>query len=181
METEPWEVLVHKKQLEDAAKIPTQWRIPEQLAQISETSGMNVLDVPRQSGILSARQLEITEKYDATDLLAKIHCQELSAYEVTEAFCIRAAIAQQVVCVDMIDITLQKPSHRLTTNSQTRCLTETFFDRALQRAKDLDEILSKTGTPVGPLHGLPISFKVRRQFWTTNLGLLMSYKGLFQH
>ncbi|KAJ5847171.1 hypothetical protein N7455_011128 [Penicillium solitum] len=44
-------------------------------------------------------------------------------------------------------------------NSQTRCLTETFFDCALQRAKDLDEILSKTGTPVGPLHGLPISFK----------------------
>ncbi|KAJ5699230.1 hypothetical protein N7536_002243 [Penicillium majusculum] len=137
METEPWEVLVHKKQLEDAAKIPTEWRIPEQLSQISETSGMNVLDVPRQSGILSARQLEITEKYDATDLLAKIHCQELSAYEVTEAFCIRAAIAQQV----------------------TRCLTETFFDCALQRAKDLDEISSKTGTPVGPLHGLPISFK----------------------
>ncbi|CAG8002954.1 unnamed protein product [Penicillium nalgiovense] len=44
-------------------------------------------------------------------------------------------------------------------NSQTRCLTETFFERALQRAKDLDEKLSKTGTPVGPLHGLPINLK----------------------
>ena len=108
METEPWRVLVHQKQLEYAAKITTEWRIPEQLAQISETSGMNVLDVPHQSGILSARQLEITEKYDATDLLAKIHCQELSAYEVTEAFCIRAAIAQQVVCADMTDMTIQK-------------------------------------------------------------------------
>jgi Asp-tRNA(Asn)/Glu-tRNA(Gln) amidotransferase A subunit family amidase len=50
---------------------------------------------------------------------------------------------------------------------QTRCLTETFFGRALQRAKDLDDILSKTGTLVGPLHGLPISFKVR-QFWVVS-------------
>ncbi|CAG8897226.1 unnamed protein product [Penicillium egyptiacum] len=137
MDTESWEVLVHKKQLEDAAKIPTEWRIPEELTKVSETSGLNVLDVPRQSGILSAKQLEITENYDATDLLGKIHRQELSSFEVTEAFCIRAAIAQQV----------------------TRCLTETFFERALQRAKYLDEILFKTGTPVGPLHGLPISFK----------------------
>ncbi|KAJ5173463.1 Amidase [Penicillium coprophilum] len=137
MVTKSWEVLVHKKQAEDAAKIPPEWRIPEELIEISETSGKNVLDIPRQSGILSARQLEITENYDATDLLGKIHNQQLSAYEVTEAFCIRAAIAQQV----------------------TRCLTEIFFDRALQRAKDLDEILSKTGKLAGPLHGLPISFK----------------------
>ncbi|KAJ5505188.1 Amidase [Penicillium fimorum] len=137
MGTESWEVLVHRKQLKAAAKIPSKWRIPEELTKISETSGMNVLDVPRQSGVLSERQLVITENHDATDLLCKIHRQELSAYEVTEAFCIRAAIAQQV----------------------TRCLTEAFFERALQRAKDLDEILSKTGELVGPLYGLPISFK----------------------
>lgn len=172
METEPWEVLVHKKQVEDAAKIPTEWRISDELTKLSETSGINVLDVPCQSGILSAKQLEITEKYDATDLLDKIHRQELSAYEVTEAFCIRAAIAQQVVCVDMTSLlsALRRLSHQLTMNSQTRCLTETFFERALQRAKDLDEILSRTGTLVGPLHGLPISFKVRQHFWTANLG-----------
>ncbi|KAJ5375865.1 Amidase [Penicillium concentricum] len=137
MVTESWEVLVHNKQLEDAAKILPEWRISEELTKISETSSMNVLDVPRQSGILSARQLEITENHDATALLRKIHRRELSAYEVTEAFCIRAAIAQQV----------------------TRCLTETFFERSLQRAKDLDEILSKTGKLAGPLHGLSISFK----------------------
>ena len=104
MEAESWEVLVHKKQLENDAKIPTAWRISEELTKISQTSDMNVLDVPRRSGILSARQLEITENYDATDLLAKIHGQEISAYEVTEAFCIRAAIAQQVVCVDMTSL-----------------------------------------------------------------------------
>lgn len=44
---------------------------------------------------------------------------------------------------------------------QTRCLTEIFFDQALERAKELDEHLRQTGQPVGPLHGLPISFKAR--------------------
>ncbi|OQE72151.1 hypothetical protein PENNAL_c0099G06023 [Penicillium nalgiovense] len=127
-----------EKQLEDAAKIPTEWRIPEGLTDLSETSGTSVLDVPRQSEILSARQPEITEKYDATDLLGKIHRQELSAHEVTNHFAFAL------------------PLHN---KWYTRCLTETFFERALQRAKDLDEKLSKTGTPVGPLHGLPINLK----------------------
>ncbi|KAJ5907333.1 Amidase [Penicillium taxi] len=136
--SETWEVLVQKKQADEAAKIPAEWRLPAEFTKdISETESTNVLDVPRRCGILSEKQLDITEKNDATSLLEKIHRGELSAYEVTEAFCIRAAIAQQV----------------------TRCLTETLFDRALQRAKDLDEHLKTTSKIVGPLHGLPISFK----------------------
>lgn len=42
---------------------------------------------------------------------------------------------------------------------QVNCLTEIFVDRALQRAKELDEHLRKTGQVVGPLHGLPMSLK----------------------
>lgn len=38
-------------------------------------------------------------------------------------------------------------------------MAETCFDRAIQTARRLDEHLSKTGTTVGPLHGLPISLK----------------------
>ncbi|CAG8152700.1 unnamed protein product [Penicillium nalgiovense] len=133
---EPWEVLLYRKQLEDAAKIPTEWRIPEGLTDLSETSGTSVLDVPRQSEILSARQPEITEKYDATDLLGKIHRQELSAHEVTNHFAFALPLHNK------LDASLKL-----------------FFERALQRAKDLDEKLSKTGTPVGPLHGLPINLK----------------------
>lgn len=41
----------------------------------------------------------------------------------------------------------------------TRCLTEPLFDRALRRARELDEHLQRTGSPVGPLHGLPVSVK----------------------
>lgn len=97
MAVENWEVLVQKKQFEIAAGIPSAWRLPAEYTGLSETASNNVTDVPRRCGILSAKQLEITENYDATALLERIHSQELSAFEVTEAFCIRAAIAQQVV------------------------------------------------------------------------------------
>lgn len=39
------------------------------------------------------------------------------------------------------------------------CLTEIFVERALARAKELDERLKATGKVAGPLHGLPISLK----------------------
>jgi amidase len=38
-------------------------------------------------------------------------------------------------------------------------LTEVFIERAIDRAKVLDEHLKTTGKVVGPLHGLPISLK----------------------
>lgn len=42
---------------------------------------------------------------------------------------------------------------------KTNCLSETCFDRALSTAAALDEHLARTGKPVGPLHGLPVSLK----------------------
>ena len=42
---------------------------------------------------------------------------------------------------------------------QTNCLTEILFPEALKRAEYLDQHLERTGTPIGPLHGLPISLK----------------------
>ena len=41
---------------------------------------------------------------------------------------------------------------------KTDCLTETFFDRAQERARNLDSLRSR-GQLVGPLHGLPVSIK----------------------
>lgn len=43
--------------------------------------------------------------------------------------------------------------------SQTNCLSETCFDRALATAEKRDEHLERTGQLAGPLHGLPISLK----------------------
>jgi hypothetical protein len=36
----------------------------------------------------------------------------------------------------------------------TNCLTEIFFDQALERARYLDKYLIEKGKPVGPLHGV---------------------------
>jgi Tfp pilus assembly protein PilO len=98
MAVEDWKLLVEKKQAEVSAQIPSSWRLAAEYTDISETASKNVLDIPRLCGIMTPKQLNITENHDATSLLRKIHRQELSAFEVTEAFCIRAAIAQQVVC-----------------------------------------------------------------------------------
>ena len=62
---------------------------------------------------------------------------EYTSTEVTVAFCKRAAVAQQL----------------------TGCCTEMFFDEAIARAQELDEYMDRTGKPLGPLHGLPISLK----------------------
>lgn len=49
-------------------------------------------------------------------------------------------------------------SKRLLIFHQTNCLTETFFDEADSRARQLDQ-LRQDGKLAGPLHGLPISIK----------------------
>lgn len=65
--------------------------------------------------------------------------RKATSVEVVTAFCKRAAISQQ--CVN--------------------CLTEIFFEEAIARARECDGYLEKNGRPMGPLHGLPISLKVR--------------------
>lgn len=42
---------------------------------------------------------------------------------------------------------------------KTNCLSETCFQRALETASQRDAYLARTGKPMGPLHGLPISLK----------------------
>jgi amidase len=86
-----WQSKVAKKQAEVEAAIPTQWLIPPSIRSPS------VLDIPRQCGILSERELIITESYDARRLLRQLATGQLTSVEVTEAFSKRAAIAQQLV------------------------------------------------------------------------------------
>ncbi|KAH8807797.1 acetamidase [Xylogone sp. PMI_703] len=123
-----------EKRAEQASRIPVEWRlktIP------SVESVPNALEYIRTAGLLSPEELAITETTDATILLRKLAKRELSSLQVVKAFAKRAAIA-----------------HQLTT-----CCTEIFFEEAFEQAKKLDNILEKTGKPVGPLHGLPVSAK----------------------
>ena len=71
------------------ALIPVEWKVPK-------TDSLNVIDFPRTCGLLNRSELEITET-DAVSLVKMMLNGSLKSREVTEAFCKRAAIAQQLV------------------------------------------------------------------------------------
>ncbi|KAH9978271.1 general amidase [Lactifluus volemus] len=127
-----WQELAAEKKRRQAASIPQGWLITPPPDDV-----LDVTDIPAKCGLLSTRELEITNVGKLSVLLNRLATGEWSSVQVTTAFCKRAVIAQQL----------------------TNCLTEIFIDRALERAAWLDEQLKSTGKVVGPLHGLPISLK----------------------
>lgn len=74
--------------------IPASYYVDPDL--IPKNLGESVLDLPARSGVLNARELEITEM-NAHELLPRLADKSYSAVEVTRAFCKRATIAHQVV------------------------------------------------------------------------------------
>jgi amidase len=164
-----WQSRAAEKRLRCEEAIPKAWKLPadvlEQLQKPLESSKNNLiaLDIPRRSGILTEKELQITETFDVSTLLKKLAAGDLSALEVTVAFSKRAAIAQQVVSGNPLQRALwaskqaawESLSNR---HCQTCCLTETFFEEAQERARRLDERRER-GEPLGLLHGLPISLK----------------------
>ncbi|KAF5970661.1 amidase [Fusarium coicis] len=133
-----WQQLIEKKRAARDAMIPEKWRLPTTITtKVSPDSRASAFELLNEAGLLTDREKDITENYTAVSLTAKIATGELSSYDVAAAFCKRAAIVHQL----------------------TNSLTEMFFDKALERARWLDEYLSKEGKTVGPLHGLPITLK----------------------
>lgn len=104
--SQTWQARAHDKWTQCQSLIPEAWRLPsailQNLAQPLETSRNNLveLDIPRRSGILTPEELQITEAYNVPDLLKALASGELTALDVTVAFCKRAAIAQQLVRTD---------------------------------------------------------------------------------
>jgi len=131
LETQPWQGIAAEKRAELYAAIPSTYRINETIFQ-----GMNVTELPRKCGIMTEKELCITEDR-AVDIISRIRKQDYTAVEVTTAFCKRAAVAHQV----------------------TNCLAAICFDDALKQAQKLDKYMKEHGRPKGPLHGLPISVK----------------------
>lgn len=95
---------------------------------------LNVTGLPRT--LLPEAVTSITELPVET-LLSRLASGDLSSVGVTKAFLQRAGLASKL----------------------TNCITELLPERALARAKELDDGLAQTGKPVGNLHGLPISVK----------------------
>ncbi|CAF1410002.1 unnamed protein product [Rotaria sordida] len=101
------------------------------------SSLLDVSNIPRQCGLLSNDEINITENYTATQLVTLMALGQLTAEQVLRAYLKRAGIAHQL----------------------TNCATEFLGEVAINRAKYLDEEFNRRGGPVGPLHGLPISVK----------------------
>lgn len=127
-----WKETALKKRQQQVASIPIEWRLRNIPSDFKDSR-----PVIESCGILSARELEITGTREGSVIAEKIKYRAWSSEEVAIAFCKRAAVAQQLI----------------------GCCTEMFFDKAILRARELDEYLEKTGELFGPFHGLPISLK----------------------
>jgi hypothetical protein len=94
MAIETWETEANKCKEILTKSIPQQWQAP--LEKIPSADQLNVEDFPRQSGVLTDKELEITET-TATGLVKKMGKGELSAEEVVIAFLKRATLGHQLV------------------------------------------------------------------------------------
>ncbi|KAF5359680.1 hypothetical protein D9756_002870 [Leucocoprinus leucothites] len=131
MARDDWKDRVAAKRRQQLESIPKDWI----LADIPDKSQLDISDYPRTCGLLTNRELEITESH-VDVILSNVAKGNWSSVEVTTAFSKRAIIAHQLV----------------------NCLTEIFIESALARAATLDDHFKRTGKVVGPLHGKMIPY-----------------------
>src|SRR6266536_1784677 len=133
----PWQEIYASKRAEQDSRIPPEWKLTATALPASGT--LDLRPFAASCGILTETELKITGgEYDATALAAAIAKGTYSAVEVVTAYCKRAAVAQQLC----------------------NCLTEVMFADVIEAAKELDEEFQRTGKTVGPLLGVPMTFKV---------------------
>ncbi len=100
-----WQSKAAEKRANCQKAIPEAWTLQQSLLNTLphrsgfSTTKVNLItsDVPRASGILTERELDITESYAVSELLESLATGKFTSSEVTLAFCKRAAIAQQLV------------------------------------------------------------------------------------
>lgn len=88
---ESWQEIAKEQRKTIIDSIPARWRLLEKIDDLQ-----SVHQVPASCGLLTPKQLEITER-SAVSLVKDLASGTLSSVEVTEAFCGRAAIAHQCV------------------------------------------------------------------------------------
>ncbi|KAI0593145.1 amidase [Biscogniauxia sp. FL1348] len=131
-----WQELHAAKKAEQDSRIPQEWKLKKDDFPSEDT--VDLRPFVNSCGILTEAELVITSNaFDATSLAAAIAEGRFTAVEVVTAFCKRAAVGHQLC----------------------NMLTEIMFADAIERAKQLDEIFKRTGKVVGPLHGIPMTFK----------------------
>ncbi|WVF68821.1 hypothetical protein IAT40_003594 [Kwoniella sp. CBS 6097] len=127
---EPWAQKVAQIKSELESKFPAKY-------QASLTSDDQHVNVPEfVQSLLSDRERHITA-LDVTALAQAIAQREFTSVEVLQAYAHASVIVHQ----------------------KLNCLLEFFLDEGLERAKELDAYIERTGRTVGPFHGVPISIK----------------------
>ncbi|OKL56486.1 hypothetical protein UA08_08361 [Talaromyces atroroseus] len=133
-----WQLAAAERRQSLYESIPNDYRLPTNLSDLAIAGLLRPEDqAVLQCGILSDLDMEITNITDAPTLVSLMASRQYTAVQVTQAFCKRAAIAQQ--CLG--------------------CLTVFLYESAMRRATELDDYMAQTGKSVGILHGLPICLK----------------------
>lgn len=99
-----WQLKVSQKQSAQLKKIPKDWVLPPAItANVLklplELHRNDLMKIPQSCGIMSEREISITQDYTVDQLLAAMESSRLTALEVTVAYSKRAAIAGQLVRV----------------------------------------------------------------------------------
>ncbi|KAL1592327.1 hypothetical protein SLS60_011404 [Paraconiothyrium brasiliense] len=80
-----WQLVAWQKKDEQYARIPLDWRIPQDQLPTPEVT--NYLGIPKKSGVLSEEELRLTESYDATALAEAMRERKVKSLDVVRAFC----------------------------------------------------------------------------------------------
>ena len=129
-------------------------RVEPPIPEVPDQLPLDRTDVPKY--LLSTEEVGITETAPE-DLVTSLASGKHTSTTVTTAFLRRAGIAQALA----------------------NCITELLPERAIARARYLDEYLSEHGKPIGPLHGLPIS--VKEHIGMKDLGLNAGFVSWWDH
>ncbi len=151
--TKDWRALCAARKQRQLDAIPKQWTIHPPP---HHSAHPNVLDVPKTCGLLTARELDITDTVNVVTLLDNLRTGQWSSVEVTTAFYKRAIVAHQLVSSShsYLCIPIQLPSNAV------------FLDQLLDRDLHRPGAFPRTGSR----YISPNPRKAHRTFaWSPNL------------
>ena len=93
-----WEQTGEAKRESIHALLPAKWKSSEPVPNASSLP--NATSYPRS--FLTEREIEITENYEAHELVVEMSKRRMTSVEVTSAFCHRATIAHELVSLSCI-------------------------------------------------------------------------------
>jgi amidase len=93
-----WQDIAAAKQASLLSSIPAEWLIPKELMPAEDV--LDVTTFPKSSGLFTLEELQIIAA-GVVEIIEQISHKKWSAQEVTRAFCKAAAVAHQLVLLDL--------------------------------------------------------------------------------